>query len=565
MQLNHIPLDDLTPAALNVRKKGGKEISDLLPSLREHGLLQPLLVRPKDDGFEIIAGQRRYHALCALAEEQDAAENVPCLIMAEGDDAQAIEASLTENLARLPMDEIDQYTAFAALVKQGLDTDDIAARFGITTRLVTQRLAIAAIIPPILTAYRKGDIAPQTLRLLTMATKSQQKDWLRLYKSEGDRAPEGYSLKCWLFGGAEIKTQVALFDLADYTGSIVSDLFGEDSYFADSEAFWGLQNSAIAKAKESYLAAGWAEVIVLEVGEYFPSYQYVATCKEDGGKIYVNVAHNGEVSFYEGQLSRKEIEARKRKAEGGAKTSQPELTKAMQNYIGLHKHAAVRQHLLSHQGLALRLAVAQIIAGSPLWCVQGDPQCAAKDSITESLSTNTAEARFTEERADIVKLLGLDLKTDTQTIVPRTEDYGAHRDLQSLFKTLCQLDDDEVMRILTFITVETLPAQSSMVEALGAQMCTDISAVWSPDQTFLDLMRDKQAINGMVAEIAGTEVAAQHITSTAKVQKAVITACLDGTRAAEVKDWTPRYMRFPMGSYKDTAITADTEHKMAAE
>ena len=63
-----------------------------------------------------------------------------------------------------------------------MSTDDIAARFGITTRLVTQRLAVAGIIPPILNAYRKGNIKQDTLRLLTMATKAQQQDWLRLCK-----------------------------------------------------------------------------------------------------------------------------------------------------------------------------------------------------------------------------------------------------------------------------------------------------------------------------------------------------------------------------------------------
>lgn len=237
MYLNHIPLDDLTPAALNVRKRGRKEVGDPVPSIRAHGLLQPLLVRAGDNGFKIVAGQRRYHALKTLAEEQDIASDVPCLIMAEGEDAHAIEASLAENLSRLPMDKIDQYKALAVLSKQDLGTEDIAARFSITTRLVTQRLAIAEIIPPILTAYRKGDIAPETLRLLTMATTTQQRDWLPLFKSDEDYAPIGQRLKTWLFGGNDIKTDAALFDFADYPASIVSDLFGDDSYFSDTEAF----------------------------------------------------------------------------------------------------------------------------------------------------------------------------------------------------------------------------------------------------------------------------------------------------------------------------------------
>ena len=53
-------------------------------------------------------------------------------------------------------------------------------------------------------------------------------------------------LKAWLFGGHEILTEVALFPLDSYTGQIVADLFGEQSYFADAEQFWRLQNEAIA-------------------------------------------------------------------------------------------------------------------------------------------------------------------------------------------------------------------------------------------------------------------------------------------------------------------------------
>ena len=192
MQLQHIDLADLKTAAVNVRKHGGRDVSDLVPSIRSLGVLQPLLVRPNCEGYEIVAGQRRYRALLKLPEE-GGVEPVPCIVMQDGDDARAIEASLAENIARLPMDEIDQYKAFAALVKEGADAEEIASRFGVTMRLVRQRLAIANIIPPILTAYRRGDIRSETLRILTMASCSQQKAWLELFRSEDEYAPRGPS------------------------------------------------------------------------------------------------------------------------------------------------------------------------------------------------------------------------------------------------------------------------------------------------------------------------------------------------------------------------------------
>jgi len=554
MNLKDIPLETLTPSKLNVRKRGAKDITDLVPSIRSHGLLQPLLVRECGDQFEIIAGQRRYHALVALAAEDDSfAAPVPCLVMEAGEDAKAIEASLSENIARLPMDEIDQYKAFSALIREGLTVEEIAARFAVTERMVKQRLAIASIIPPLLTAYRKGDIRPETLCILTMATKAQQKDWLKRHQSDEEYAPTGRALKAWLFGGDEIKTSAALFDLAAYDGAIISDLFGEDSYFADCEAFWAQQGDAIAKARDDYLAEGWAEVRVLDVGEYFAHWEHVDASREEGGKVVIQVAQSGEVTFHEGVLSRKEHQARQGKDAGTTKAEKPELTAPLANYIALHRHAAVRQTLLGHHGLALRLAVAQIIAGSELWSVNAEGQKARKDSIRDSLTANNkAEERFREERQAVAELLGFDLPGD-QTLVPRREDYGAGRSLRHILARLQKLSDDEVLVILTFVTAECLPLGSEMVEALGTEMQVSLQDDWAPDQAFYDLLRDKTVINQMVAEVAGENVAAQHITSTGKVQKAVIQACLSGER--EVKDqlWQPRYMGFPFAGCKDAA------------
>lgn len=234
MELQHIKIENLKLTALNVRKKGAKETSDLVSSIRANSVLQPLLVRPNCEGFEIIAGQRRYHALLELADEGKL-DPVPCMVMDSKDDAKAIEASLAENIARLPMDETDQYKAFAALSKQGLSIEAIAVQFGLTERLVSQRLALGSLHAPILTAYGNDEIGSWTVQYLTMATPKQQKAWWKLFRSD-DATPQGHSLKQWLFGG-EIPVENALFEIADYGGSIVSDLFGEDSYFDDAEKF----------------------------------------------------------------------------------------------------------------------------------------------------------------------------------------------------------------------------------------------------------------------------------------------------------------------------------------
>lgn len=549
MKLQHIDLSELKLSPLNVRKKGGKDVGDLAASIRSMGVLQPLLIRPNCEGYEIVAGQRRFNALLSLAQEGQS-DPVPCIIMEDGEDAAAIEASLAENVARLPMDEIDQYKAFATLREQGLYIDDIAARFGVTTRLVEQRLAIAGIIPPILNAYRRDEISADTLRILTMATPRQQKEWWKLARSDDQYAPEGYLLREWLFGGAQIPLANALFDVAAYDAPIVSDLFNENRYFSDVQKFWTLQNTAVAKAQQEYLNAGWHEVVLLDIGERFSKWDHEKRGKTKGGKVFVELTCDGEVTFHEGYVSAKEAKRAKTAAQTGEpqKVERPELTKAMQTYLGLHRHAAVRTELLARPAIALRLAAAHIIAGSGLWTIEAEKQRTDNNAIAESIAVSTAMKGFAEEGGRIRALLGID-ESDDRPVVCHASGFKEGRSLAGIFRSLLDMDDAAVMRVLAYATGETLEAHSHAVEVLGALFGTDMRQWWEPDQAFFDLLRDKAALNAMVRELAGAATADAHSTSTAKVQKKIIADCLGGTRTRDVEGWMPRYMRFPAEGY----------------
>lgn len=561
MELQHIDLNQLKTTNLNVRKIGSKDTADLQASIRSLGVIQPLLVRPNCEGFEVVAGQRRFNALSKLAEESDIAP-VPCIVMQDGDDAKAIEASLAENLARLPMDEIDQYKAFSALAKQGKSVEDIAVQFGITDGQVKQRLALGNLHTPILTAYRKQEISAGTLRSLTLATAKQQKEWWALFNAD-EYAPQGHALKEWLFGGASIPVENALFDITEYQGATVSDLFGDSSFFDDVTQFWPLQNQAISQAKETYLENGWQNVIILDVGDYWSQWEHEKTTKKNGGKVFVQIANNGEVTFHEGYLTKKEAKQQQQIEAGEEVKTVPktEITKAMQNYLALHRHSAVRTELLSHSGIALRLAVAQIIAGSNLWSIQADPQKANTDAIKESVNSTKTSGLFEQERERVRALLDMnDVVEDT--FVYRKDDWGKSHDVHKIFAKLIALDDASVNAILTFVVAETLPAGSANVEILGDHLSVDMAEHWQPDQTFFDLLRDKEAINSMLKQVGSKAIAGGNITSTAKVQKKIIQDLLSGERRGGKKNWQPRYMNFPMTAYtKKGGIEAIDQHK----
>lgn len=549
MQLHHIDLGKLKDAAVNMRHgKTAPDVSDLLPSIRTRGVLVPLLVRPDGDGFEIVAGRRRYFAAKTVADETGATEPLPCAVMAPGDDAAALEASLLENLARLDPDEMTQYETFVRLTKTGRSVADIAATFDIAELTVRRRLALGELLPKIREAYRNGDIDAETVRHLTLASKRRQRDWLTLFQDPDGHAPRGYQLKQWLFGGQRIATEAALFPLDAYKGRIVSDLFGERSYFVNADRFWSLQNAAIAAKRDTLLEDGWTEVEILETGQRFHSWEHEKTPKRDGGRVYIAVSHRGEVEIHEGWLTAREAK-RRAKATGGdpdpaGKPVRPELTNPAQTYIELHRHAAVRHALLGHPGVALRLMVAHAIGGSALWQTRPDPQTTRKEETAESVAKSKAETALADDRKAVLTLLGL--PADGRSVVRSNGDD--HR-VVALFAALLKLEDADVMRALAFVMAETLEAGTAVVEAVGTHLEVGMGDYWQPDDAFFDLLRDKAAINAMLRHIGGRAVSDANITATAKVQKKIVRDFLAGDGRKKAEGWLPRYMEFPFKAY----------------
>src|SRR3546814_20156118 len=119
--------------------------------------------------------------------------------------------------------------------------------------------------------YRADKIDAVTMRHLTLATKTQQRDWLALVDCPEKHAPTGTTLKAWLFGGSALAAKVAMFGLADYAGEVISDLFGEDSYFACADTFRTTQMAEVEKRANSLREPGLANIVLLETGAGFTS------------------------------------------------------------------------------------------------------------------------------------------------------------------------------------------------------------------------------------------------------------------------------------------------------
>ncbi|KCZ60160.1 ParB/RepB/Spo0J family partition protein [Hyphomonas atlantica] len=542
--LKHIPLDQLRISKLNMRHGRRKpDVSDILPSIRESGLRQTLLVRREGKSYGVIAGRRRFFALKEIAKETGKTPLVPCAIMTETDKASALAASVIENVGRLPATEMEQYEAFKRLHEEGKPVEDIATFFGVTELLVRRVLALASLAGPIRKLYAEDELDRETIRALTLATPDQQAEWLRLWESETDRAPMGRSCKAWITGGTTITTDKALFDLDAYEGQVTADLFGEHGVFADADQFWQAQSAAIAERIEAYKEDGWSDVICLERGAYFHRWDHVQCAKEDGGKVFIEIRHDGTTTFHEGQISSVEARKRERAAKGEsdavAAAIRPEMSGPLAEYILLHRHAAAQASLATSPAIALRLMVAHAMAGSALWDVRPFELRARKDETQASMEGSTSEAALVEATAQADALF------KALNVSPALRRNGDDYRLCELFSALLAMSDEEVLTVLASVMARTLEAGNGIVEAVLHVCGTDLSAAWTPDEVFFDLTKDKRAINAMIADIATSSLADSCRTDTGKAQKQVLANRIAGEGCKANPDWRPGWMQVP--------------------
>lgn len=136
-ELKVIPIEQIVLGSSNPRKFFDDEaLKELAASIKEKGLLQPVLVRKgkKANTFELICGERRYRA-CKLINEPSLFVNVR-----EISDDEVIELQITENLQRKDVHPMDEANAIRILLDSGKTKEDIKNRLGVSLKFVTHRL-----------------------------------------------------------------------------------------------------------------------------------------------------------------------------------------------------------------------------------------------------------------------------------------------------------------------------------------------------------------------------------------------------------------------------------------
>lgn len=161
-QIKNIRLDKIKPPEFDARlTPSPKEDEELIESIREVGVLLPLLVKNVDDGLEIIAGNRRY-----IAAARVGLSVVPCEVLKVTDE-QSAKIKLHENLKRLPLSHIDQAQTFAHLIKvYGMTETEIAKLITMSIPYVSQHLALLQFDDKLLQAIHDGHINFSVARAL---------------------------------------------------------------------------------------------------------------------------------------------------------------------------------------------------------------------------------------------------------------------------------------------------------------------------------------------------------------------------------------------------------------
>ncbi|MCI0547185.1 MAG: ParB/RepB/Spo0J family partition protein [Candidatus Rokubacteria bacterium] len=157
-------------------------LDELRRSLREHGVLQPIVVRPRDDGYEIVAGERRWRAarLAGLA-------TIPALVREGVTDAEMLELALVENVQRNDLDPIEKARAFRALqTRLGLSQEAVAEKVGLQRATVANLLRLLELPAPAQEAVSRGLVSMGHARaLLGLAGEPAQLRLLERIAREG--------------------------------------------------------------------------------------------------------------------------------------------------------------------------------------------------------------------------------------------------------------------------------------------------------------------------------------------------------------------------------------------
>lgn len=245
--IKHIDINLIRANTNQPRKQFDKEkINELASSIKEHGIIQPLLVVKKDDDYIIVAGERRYRAAIVAGLKE-----IP-VIVKEYSEKEISEVALIENLQREDLNEIEKAVAYNELKESfNMTQEDIAKRLGTSRASIANTLRLLSLSEIVKDAIRNNLISAGHARAILSVEEEYREEFLELIISKNLSVRESEKL-AKEFKGKEEKplkkekkenpyikdlenrlsftfgTKVKLKDNGNNKGSIVIDYYSND-------------------------------------------------------------------------------------------------------------------------------------------------------------------------------------------------------------------------------------------------------------------------------------------------------------------------------------------------
>lgn len=179
--VREIPIDEITPNPFQPRKSFDEAtLDELKTSIQEYGVLVPIIVRRRGDGYELIAGERRWRACAALRRS-----TIPAIVRAS-DDRQTLEFAIVENLQRENLNPLEEAAGFQHLLDEyDLTQDELARRLGKSRPAVANTLRLLSLADPIKLMLAEGRLSAGHARALLSVPKEQRLTLAQRAQKEG--------------------------------------------------------------------------------------------------------------------------------------------------------------------------------------------------------------------------------------------------------------------------------------------------------------------------------------------------------------------------------------------
>ncbi len=179
-RLRMIPIDKIDPNPQQARSELGN-LDELMASIKAKGILEPILVRPRNNRYEIIAGERRY-----VASKNLGLTEIPCIEM-DVKDNEALELALIENLQRKDLDVFEEADGLSTLVDiYGYNHNQLAQKIGKARSTITEIINVARIPNRLRELCKKYDITSRST-LIEIAKLPREEDMESLIQEIGER------------------------------------------------------------------------------------------------------------------------------------------------------------------------------------------------------------------------------------------------------------------------------------------------------------------------------------------------------------------------------------------